>query len=143
MISSAAKFSNESASVPSITYFISFLGKTYSSRSSFFSTESRPSFLDIIERSTKLLIKPFILYFLGKYANKINVKIFLNLSSPKPIIIAENVPPKTTSIGERRNKAEKDPPSMKNEPNIESIPNRRPDTVDAFRIISSPIGIYS
>jgi len=89
------------------------------------------------------LIKPFILYFLGKYANKISVKIFLNLSSPKPIIIAEKVPPKTTRIGEIRNKAEKDPPSMKNEPNIEIIPSRSPANVEDFLIISSLSGIYS
>ncbi len=83
-----------------------------------------------------------MLYFLGKYAKNVKVTIFLNLSNPKPIIIAENVPPKTTRIGEIRNKAPKAPPSKKNAPNIENIPKRRPPKVEVLLIISIPTRKY-
>ncbi len=66
LISITARFCNASASEPSITYLISFLGNKYSSLSIFFSIDNKPSFLDIIEKSTKLFIMFFKLYLLGK-----------------------------------------------------------------------------
>ncbi len=63
--------------------------------------------------------------------------MFLNLSYPKPIITAENVPPKTTTIGGIKNKASNAPPSQKNAPNMESIPSNNPLNVLAFLVISN------
>lgn len=141
LISDEARFCSDSASDPSITYLISFLGNKYSRLSIFFSMDSSPSFLDIIEKSTKLLIRLFKLYFLGKYAIFISLRIFLNLSNPKPIIIAEKVPPKTIIRGGIRNNASNAPPSRKKAPKMERMPKTSPPNVPIFFIISNLTGI--
>lgn len=61
--------------------------------------------------------------------------MFLNLSNPKPMMIAENVPPKTINNDENRNSALKDPPSKKNAPKIENKPIRSPINVPVLFII--------
>ena len=52
--------------------------------------------------------------------------MFLNLSSPKPMIIAEKVPPNTITIDEKRNSAWKEPPSRKKAPKMENKPISNP-----------------
>lgn len=61
----------------------------------------------------------------------------LNLSSPNPIMIAENVPPKTINIEEKRNNALNEPPSRKNAPKIESKPRISPIIVPSLFIINN------
>ena len=107
--------------------------------SNLFSIERRPSFLDIIEISIKLFISLCKLYLLGKYANFVSFKIFLNFSNPNPIITVENVPPKTMIRGGIKKRALNVPPSKKKAPNIESIPKAKPLSVLSFLIISNSI----
>lgn|GEM_PF-3423330 len=54
------------------------------------------------------------------------------------MITAAKVPPNTINIGGIRNNASKDPPSIKKEPNMETIPNIKPFTVPSFLIINNP-----
>ncbi len=63
--------------------------------------------------------------------------MFLNLSKPKPIIIAENVPPKTIIRDENKNSALKEPPSKKNAPKMENKPIISPINVPVFFIINN------
>ncbi len=53
------------------------------------------------------------------------------------MITAENVPPKTIIKGGIRNNASKDPPSRKNAPNMERIPNINPFNDPIFLIINN------
>lgn len=73
----------------------------------------------------------------------INLKTFLNLSNPKPIIIAANVPPKTIKIDERRNSARNEPPSKKKPPKMEKSPRSNPNMVPPFFIICIVILIFA
>ena len=140
-ISEEARLCNKSESVPSITYLTSFCGNKYSSWYSLFSIASKPSFLDIIEKSTKLLISCLKLYLEGKYAIFINFQILLNLSKPNPIITAEKVPPKTIINGGIKNKAPKEPPSKKKAPKIDNTPNSNPSNAPIFLFISNLVMI--
>ncbi len=63
--------------------------------------------------------------------------MFLNLSNPKPMIIAENVPPKTINIDDNRKSALKEPPSKKNAPKMENKPIISPINVPVFFIINN------
>jgi len=99
------------------------------------STESKPSFLALIESETNRSINPLILYERGKYARRINVNIRTNLSMPKPIITAEKVPPKTINSDDRINRIWNDPPSKKNAPKIETTPMSSPNIVPNLFII--------
>lgn len=62
----------------------------------------------------------------------------INFSRPKPIITAEKVPPKTIISGGKRKSARNEPPSIKNAPNIENIPNPKPMNAPYFNFISNP-----
>lgn len=63
--------------------------------------------------------------------------MFLNLSKPKPIIIAENVPPKTITIDEKRNSAWNEPPSRKKAPKMENKPISNPRNAPILFVISN------
>ena len=102
-----------------------------------FSIESNPSFLALIESSTKVSITLLTSYFLGKYARRIRAVMFLNLSSPNPMIIAEKVPPNTIKIDVKRNSAWKEPPSKKKAPKIENKPSSNPKKAPILFIISN------
>ena len=59
------------------------------------------------------------------------------MSYPNPIITAANVPPKTIIIGGIKNRALTEPPSSKNAPKMETIPNTKPLIALYFLIISN------
>lgn len=63
--------------------------------------------------------------------------MFLNLSNPKPIIVAANVPPKTITKAGSKKIALNDPPSSKKAPNMETSPSINPFTAPNFFISSS------
>ncbi len=66
--------------------------------------------------------------------------MFLNLSNPKPIIVAAKVPPNTITKAGKRKMALNEPPSSKKAPNIETKPRINPLTVPNF-FINNPITI--
>lgn len=90
-----------------------------------------------MDNSTKVSIIWPTSYLLGKYASRTRAMMFLNLSSPKPIIIAEKVPPKTIIIDEKRKRAWNEPPSRKNAPKIEKRPSSNPKKAPVLLIISN------
>ena len=65
-------------------------------------------------------------------------KMLINFSRPKPIIVAEKVPPKTIINAGKRKRALADPPSIKNAPKIDINPRMRPEKVPADLIIRNP-----
>ncbi len=141
-ISSTARFSISFASVPSMAYLINFLGNKYSSSLKSLSIVNNPCLRALMDISTKEFISLSRLYVRGKYASLMSWNIFENLSKPKPIITAENVPPKTIINGEIRNSAPSEPPSIKYAPKIEKTPRSNPFIVPYFLVISNQAEIF-